>query len=275
MPITFEYIRPNQNQKKDLQNANFKNLKKRMNARKKNVKKGKHVSHVRYNDSSESDSQKEDEEAGQSEYESDSEAGGSFYVKFKEGIPPLVKKDMACEDLWLLMKRPMVTNQNLSDVPDVCLARSAWHFHNKQQKMKVTIIGDSESLKFKADSFRYAFKSINLTSYSDLIENLIQFRERSNPYVDSMLGIANSKSKFKVIRECDPEIVEGIRQATCMRFKLNSDQEFVLNEVTKWFLPKNKLLYGNESQESNDENKGTQNQNGDEFDILGIEDALS
>ena len=80
-----------------------------MNARKKNVKKGKHVSHVRYNDSSESESPNE-EDKGNSEDESDSETGGSFYIKFKEGIPPLVKKDMACEDLWLLMKRPMVTN---------------------------------------------------------------------------------------------------------------------------------------------------------------------
>ncbi len=69
-------------------------------------------------------------------------------MRFKEGIPPLVKKDMACEDLWLLMKRPMVTNQNLSEVPDMIYAKSEWHFHNKQQKMKVSIIGDSEAVKF-------------------------------------------------------------------------------------------------------------------------------
>jgi len=106
--------------------------------------------------------------------------------------------------------------------------------------MKVSIIGDSEAIKFQADSFKYAFKSINLQGYSSLIENLIEFRERSNPYVDSMLGIANSKSKFKMIKACDPELVEAIRQATCLHFRLNSDQEFVLNEVTKWFLPKEK-----------------------------------
>ena len=89
-----------------------------------------------------------------------------------------------------------------------------------------------------------------------------------------MLGIANSKSRFKVIRECDPEIVEGIRQATCMRFKLNSDQEFVLNEVTKWFLPKNKNMYGN-GEESNNEEAAKNGEGDEEFDILGIEDALS
>jgi hypothetical protein len=53
-----------------------------------------------------------------------------------------------------------------------------------------------------------------------------------------MLGIANSKSKFKVIKKCDPMLVEAVRRATCLRFKLNHDQEFVLNECTKWFLPK-------------------------------------
>lgn len=65
------------------------------------------MSHVRYEDSSSS----EDENKINSEEESDDEQGGSFYVRFKEGIPPLVKKDMACEDMWLLMKRPMATNQ--------------------------------------------------------------------------------------------------------------------------------------------------------------------
>ena len=69
-------------------------------------------------------------------------------MRFKEGIPPLVKKDMACEDMWLLMKRPIATNQSLSDVPDMILCKSAWHWHNKQQKMKVTIIGDGEAVKF-------------------------------------------------------------------------------------------------------------------------------
>jgi len=50
-----------------------------------------------------------------------------------------------------------------------------------------------------------------------------------------MLGIANSKSRFKTIMKCEPELIEAIRQATCCGFKLNSDQEFVLNEVTNWF----------------------------------------
>lgn len=102
-------------------------MKKRIQNRKKNARKGKHQSHVRYDDSS----SEEESEKGDSEEESDSEQGGNFYLRFKEGIPPLVKKDMACEDLWLLMKRPLVTNQNLSEVPDMIYAKSEWHFHNK------------------------------------------------------------------------------------------------------------------------------------------------
>jgi hypothetical protein len=31
-------------------------------------------------------------------------------MRFREGLPPLVRKDLMLEDLWLLMKRPMVTN---------------------------------------------------------------------------------------------------------------------------------------------------------------------
>ena len=41
-----------------------------------------------------------------------------------------------------------------------------------------------------------------------LIQNLIEFRQIKNPYVDSILNISNSKSKFKIILKCDPEIVE-------------------------------------------------------------------
>jgi len=156
-------------------------------------------------------------------------------MKFKETLPPLVRKDMMQEDLWLLMKRPLVTNQNLSEVPDIVLVKTCWHGHNKQSKMKISPIGDAESFKFRAGGFRYGFKSVNLQSYRSLAQNLIEFREKANSYVDSMLAISNSKSRFKVIKHCDPEMIEGIRQATCFGFKLNSDQEFVLNEVTRWF----------------------------------------
>lgn len=41
-----------------------------------------------------------------------------------------------------------------------------------------------------------------------------------------------------MIRICDERLVEAVRQATCLQFRLNTDQEYVLNECTKWFLPK-------------------------------------
>lgn len=48
------------------------------------------------------------------------------------------------EDLWLLMKRPLVTNQNLSDVSDMILVKNLWHSNNKQQKIKVAVLGEAE-----------------------------------------------------------------------------------------------------------------------------------
>ena len=72
-------------------------------------------------------------------------------------------------------------------------------------------MGSVEEVKFKVDQFKYAFKSVNLNGYSSLIDNLIEFRERSNPYVDSMLSIENSKSKFKVLKKCHPHLVEAVR----------------------------------------------------------------
>ena len=35
---------------------------------------------------------------------------GSYFIKFKEGIPGIVRKDMMVDDLWILLKRPVVTN---------------------------------------------------------------------------------------------------------------------------------------------------------------------
>lgn len=133
--IGFEYIRPINKAK--LNKTNFANIKKRMGQRKKQQKKGKHVG---YEDSS---SDLEDE-AAQSDNETDQEEAGAFYLKFKEGIPPLVRKDLMLEDLWLLMKRPLVTNQNLSDVSDMILVKNKWHSHNKEQKMKVAVLGEAD-----------------------------------------------------------------------------------------------------------------------------------
>lgn len=85
--------------------------------------------------------------------------------------------------------------------------------------------------------YKYAYKSINLQGHQMLIQNLIEFRSQKNPYVDNILNIANIKTKHKIIRECEPHQVEKARIQICNAFKLNIDQEIVLNEVTKWFLP--------------------------------------
>ena len=52
------------------------------------------------------------------------------------------------DDLWLLFKRPLVTNQGLEEQHDMVLAKSAWHHNSKQTKMKVTIIGQNDDIKF-------------------------------------------------------------------------------------------------------------------------------
>ena len=35
---------------------------------------------------------------------------GNYFLRFKEGLPPIAKKDLMIDDLWLLMKRPLVTS---------------------------------------------------------------------------------------------------------------------------------------------------------------------
>lgn len=91
------------------------------------------------------------------------------------------------------------------------MGKSAWHHNGNQSRMKIKIIGKTDDLKFQAPQYKYAFKSVNLQGYETLIENLIEFRQLKNPYVDSILNVANSKSKFKIIKEMDPEVVEKTR----------------------------------------------------------------
>ena len=47
---------------------------------------------------------------------------------------------------------------------------------NKEGKMRVSIIGNSRPANLKVDQFKYAFKSVNLSGFSSLIDNLIEFR---------------------------------------------------------------------------------------------------
>jgi hypothetical protein len=59
-------------------------------------------------------------------------------------VPPLVKKDMMVEDLWILMKRPLITNQNINDLTEVIFCKAMWHSHNKEMKMKISIVGPKD-----------------------------------------------------------------------------------------------------------------------------------
>lgn len=99
-----------------MKDTNFKNIQKRMKERKKQQKqkkwqkKGKVGNKPVQMQESSSDEEQSDEEVPDAGQESDGEAPGHFYLKFKEAVPPLVKKDMMIEDLWILMKRPIITN---------------------------------------------------------------------------------------------------------------------------------------------------------------------
>ena len=55
------------------------------------------------------------------------------------------------EDLWILMKRPMVTNQSLNDISDVLFVKAMWHSYNKEMKMRISIIGSAEDARIKVD----------------------------------------------------------------------------------------------------------------------------
>ena len=48
-----------------------------------------------------SDEEDEDDEEGKP---------GAFYLRFKEMVPSKIKKDMSIEDMWVLVKRPIVTS---------------------------------------------------------------------------------------------------------------------------------------------------------------------
>ena len=56
-----------------------------------------------------------------------------------------------------------------------------------------------------------------------MIDNLIEFKNLKNAYVDSILNITNSKFKFKIIHECKNELVEFTRRNICKEYKLNID----------------------------------------------------
>lgn len=72
-------------------------------------------------------------------------------------------------------------------------------------------MGAIDEAQVKVDQYKFAIKSVNLNGFASLIDNLIEFRERSNPYVDTMLSIKNGKAKSKVLLKCDEMLVEAVR----------------------------------------------------------------
>ena len=126
LPVELTFNKPSKQAK--IKKASYKNL----------GKKGRQK-HKYCDSESESDGGQASE--GQ---ESETEEMGVFYLRFKEAIPSLVRKDLMMEDLWLLMKRPIVTNQNLSDVSDMILVKNMWHGPNKQAKIKVAVLGEAQ-----------------------------------------------------------------------------------------------------------------------------------
>lgn len=105
IPISLEFIKPEKKSKA---------LPKTMKSSSKKKKKIDHLKqkqlNQKYEDSSEDSEdfkKEEDEQAPEDLFEDEA---GSYYLKFKEGIPAVVKKDMMLDDLWLLLKRPLVTN---------------------------------------------------------------------------------------------------------------------------------------------------------------------
>lgn len=126
IPITLEYLKFEKKGKKSLPQLMSDSSKKK---KKQNHLKQKQINQ-KYEDSSEDSDEFQNEEllANQELFDDDQ---GSFYLKFKEGIPGLVRKDMMVDDLWLLFKRPLVTNQGLNDIHDMVLAKSSWHFNSK------------------------------------------------------------------------------------------------------------------------------------------------
>ena len=114
IPITLEYIRQ---EKKGPKNKKS-NLPKVMNA---NSKKKKKIDHLKlkqlnqkYEDSSEDSEefQKDEEESAQTTLNTElfDDESGSYFIRFKEALQPLVKKDMMLDDMWLLVKHPIVSS---------------------------------------------------------------------------------------------------------------------------------------------------------------------
>ena len=139
LPCQLDYIIPQRKSSKKPRlstNANSKKKKKQADLKNKQ-------NNQKYEDSSEdSEEFKEEEDEADSKIKSVigddmMDEPGSYFIKFKEGIPGLVRKDMMVDDLWILLKRPVVTNQSLADVTDAIFGRAAWHFNSKQTKMKI------------------------------------------------------------------------------------------------------------------------------------------
>ncbi|CAI2367160.1 unnamed protein product [Moneuplotes crassus] len=183
----------------------------------------------------------EEEEEKEEKEEESYEVLDSFYLNVQQSQCPMgMKKGAQKDDLWMLMKNCMNTTQNLRQVNDFVFVKTCWHGFGKSKSLKVKLIGNASKVKPKLEEYKYAFRSINLNQYTNLVNNLIAFRDGpENKFLDSILYIGRT-TFFEPLIECEKDDVLKMKEYFSHQFSLNRDQKYVMEESTKWFLPKEK-----------------------------------
>ena len=138
---------------------------------------------------------------------------------------PDIKKDAQKDDLWIFMRERINSTQKIKDINDFLFVRTWWHGLGKSSRIKVKLVGNKMEANLKLNEFKYAMRSVNISQYVNLINNLINFRDaKPNMYLDSVLHI-NNTSFFEPLLKCDKNIVTQIKEKYSKEFNLNMDQD--------------------------------------------------
>ncbi|CAI2366502.1 unnamed protein product [Moneuplotes crassus] len=183
----------------------------------------------------------EDQEEEKTQSQTDENTTDVFFLNIEEEeYPQALKKNAQKDDMWVLMKTCMNTTQKLKDINDFIFVKTCWHGLGKAKKIKVKVIGNPADIKPRMKEYKFAFRSINVSQYASLVDNLIAFRDGpKNRYLDSVLYI-NKTTFFEPLIECNRSDVVKMKDYFSQEFSLNRDQRYVMEECIKWFLPKDR-----------------------------------
>ncbi len=164
-----------------------------------------------------------------------------YYLKFVDAVPDSVKKGMMIDDIWLLVdsRSPADTLAKIGaaeDLTSLILCKTNWHCLSAQNMLNVSFmskpVGRSIGGKQHFLKSVYAINLVNISTYVQVIENLIAFarKQQEMPVYSRINDILHVSEAEEVERKRPKQLITSLERDYVLEKAHRICDEFALNE---------------------------------------------